>query len=117
MSDLYEAQKRRLVRREVVAKVEVIDINRGELLGTLVNIHEEGLLVVGPKIMREDHVYQLEFKLPTPVSGIDSIQLGVDCLWVKSADDSGLCWSGCHIIDLSDQAREQIEKVIESITR
>ncbi|GAA5315709.1 MAG: hypothetical protein AseanaTS_09140 [Candidatus Pelagadaptatus aseana] len=109
--------RRHLHRYELTCPVEVFDLNSGALLGSLVNIHEEGLLIVGTDAIAEDHVYQLVLRLPDTVKNIGEIRLGVDCLWVGDAQDATMRWSGCQIIDLSAEARDQIRQLIEQVGR
>jgi len=105
-------EQRTLDRFGVVGSVEVYDANRDLYLGRLANIHEEGLMLLGEMPMQSDHVYQLNLVLPMPVRGDTSILLGVDCLWVRSTEDDPVCWAGCHIIDMSEQAREQVRALV-----
>ncbi|MBU3069459.1 PilZ domain-containing protein [Aestuariicella sp. G3-2] len=112
MEEAKHMDQRNLDRFGVVGSVEVYDANRDLYLGRLANIHEQGLMLLGEMPMQADHVYQLNLILPTPVCGDTSIRLGVDCLWVRSLDDDPVCWAGCHIIDMSEQAREQVQALV-----
>lgn len=116
MTERRAFQERRLQRYELSQTVEVKDLNQGVLLGTLVNIHEEGLLMVGVDTIQADHVYQVALCLPES-AGSGTIELGVDCLWVREAEELTLQWSGCQIIDVSDAARSQIKTMIEQLGR
>lgn len=113
MAEKQGYQERHLRRHELSQAIEVKELHGGALLGTLVNVHEEGLLIVGVDSLRSDHVYQVVLCPPEPLSDEDAITLGVDCLWVKEAEDLSMQWSGCQIIDASDEAREQIAEMIE----
>jgi hypothetical protein len=107
--------RRHLHRYELSAEVDVYDRSSGALLGALVNIHEEGLLIVGTDAIAADHVYQVELRVPDSVENIGSIHLGIDCLWVGDAQDESMRWSGCQIIDLSAAARDQIQRLIDQV--
>lgn len=107
--------ERRLKRHHVSGVVEVYNSNTEQHLGRLVNIHHEGLMVMGTGGFSADHVYQLELVLPEPIEGIAHLHVGVDCLWSKVVDVSGTYWSGCQVIDLSDVARRQIDHLIEQL--
>jgi len=105
----------RLKRHDVSVVVEVYDRNTDQHLGRLVNIHNEGLMVMGTGGLQADHVYQLDLVLPESIEGSTHLQLGVDCLWSKVVDASATYWSGCQVIDLSDVARRQIERLVEKL--
>lgn len=113
MSDLDRHYERRLERRAVAGVVEVYDTNRDIYVGRLVNIHSEGLMLMGDVALEPDHVYQLDLQLPTPLMGESTIHLGVDCLWVRDPEGSTAIWSGCHIIDASEKAHQQIEALLD----
>jgi len=107
--------ERRLKRHDVSVVVEVYDRNTDQHLGRLVNIHSEGLMVMGTGGLQADHVYQLDLLLPEPLEGLAHLHLGVDCLWSKVVDVSATYWSGCQVIDLSDVARRQISLLVEQL--
>jgi hypothetical protein len=114
MSYLNPEQERKLERRQLTASISVYDVNQSMLLGTLVNVHSSGLLLFGASgLTKADHVYQLELRLPQDLAGSASLFIGVDVLWIRSDEDSEVQWSGCQVIDCSDQARQQIELLIE----
>lgn len=104
---------RELERHTINGDVDVYDNLRDQYIGRLVNIHAQGLMVVGDMPMEEDHLYTLDLHVPEPVNGQLVIQLGVDCLWVRDADLSGKHWTGFSIIDASPQATESIRALVE----
>lgn len=113
MSDLERHYQRRLERKAISGVVEIYDTNRDFYVGRLVNIHCEGLMLMGDVALEPEHVYQLDLQLPTPLLDESVIHLGVDCLWVRDPEGSTTAWSGCHIIDASEKARQQIEALLE----
>jgi hypothetical protein len=116
MNDIVNQQERNFERHHITAAIEVYDVSSGTLLGSLVNIHEGGLLIVGGFSVQPDHVYQLQLLLPDVIEGSDNLRLGVDTLWVKKDDGAEVQWSGCQIIDLSDLAKKQITSLVELYT-
>jgi hypothetical protein len=111
MNDTSAENQRRLKRHSLSASVEVFDVSRGLCLGRLVNIHEEGLMMMGEVSIDADHVYQFEIQPPDG----DPIQIGVDCLWARQSEESTMCWSGYQIISISDTARQQIQQLISQL--
>lgn len=104
---------RELERHTINGDVDVYDNLRDLYLGRLVNIHAQGLMIVGDVALEEDRIYTLDLHVPEPVNGQTLIQLGVDCLWTRAADLSGKHWSGFSIIDVSPQSSETIRILID----
>lgn len=109
MDEHPKKDERRQQRPGAGQDIDVYDNTLDAYLGRLVNIHSEGLMLIGDQPFEEDRLYRLDLHLSEPVNERNSIQLGVDCLWVKNADDNGKHWAGFSIIDASPQALEDIE--------
>ena len=103
---------RELERHTINGDVDVYDNLRDLYIGRLVNIHAQGLMIVGDVALEEDRLYTLDLHVPEPVNGQTVIQLGVDCLWTRDADLSGKRWIGFSIIDISPQSSESIRELI-----
>lgn len=103
---------RRLKRHDIGGIVDVFDANYNVSLGRLVNIHEEGLMVMGDIHWQDEKIYQIDLHLPELIDGRSIIHLGVDCLWSRASDDNTKHWAGCLIIDASKQAKADIKKLI-----
>ncbi len=118
MSDNTElTNKRRLKRHAIDGSVLVRDEVSGKDIGKLVNMHAEGLMVMGDVALVPENLYQLSLCLPEPIDGHKVVGLGVDCLWVRDSGSDGMpmYWSGCQIIDCSVDARRVIDKLIASM--
>ena len=115
MNDRKEHNNRKPKRYAISRVVEIYDIQRDIYLGRLVNIHTEGLMLIGDNSMKVDHLYQLELHLPVAIDGREKIQIGVDCLWARRSEDGQKHWAGCKIIDVSDQTLSDINSLIEEL--
>lgn len=115
MVDLNCSNDRGLKRHGIVGNVDVYDSLRDIYLGRLVNIHQQGLMIMGDIALEEDKLYQLDLNLPEPINDRTSIHLGVDCLWTRNADYNGKHWAGFAIIDLSPQTAEDIHQLVEQM--
>lgn len=111
MSGTY--RDRGLERHSISGAVDVYDSLRDVYVGRLVNIHAEGLMILGDVPMEEDKLYKLDLHLPEYVNERNSIHIGVDCLWTRNADYNGKHWSGFSIIDISPQGAEDIRGLVE----
>jgi hypothetical protein len=112
MSDK-SANDRALERHGISSDVDVYDSLRDVYLGRLVNIHIQGLMIIGDVPLEEDRLYKLDLHLPEFVNERNSIHVGVDCLWTRNADYNGKHWAGFTIIDISPQGAEDIRSLIE----
>ena len=104
--------QRGLKRHQVTDIVEVYDRATQQYIGRLVNIHSEGMMLMGDQLLSIEKIYQLDLILAQPLDGVDKIQLGIDCFWVREAGDGSPHWAGCRIIDASDEALLMIDKLL-----
>lgn len=111
-----DGNQRRLKRFKLSADVDVVDREGQKHLGRLANVNAEGLMIIGDYVFQEDKLYQIDLKLPEGYEGVESISLEIDCLWTRPAqEDSNINWSGFSIVDVSDQAKVELEKLIEAM--
>ena len=104
-------EQRRLTRVSIPEHPQIVDVHNKTVLGQLVNLSVEGLMMMGPVPVSPGTVLQLRFPLHCNDETID-IQLGVESLWCDDADESGLCWTGFHIIDVSPGHLEIISSLV-----
>lgn len=115
-SESHTSDGRSRQRHELSQAIDVYDNTRDVYLGRVVNIHTEGLMLIGDQPFEEDCLYRLDLHLAAPVNERNSIHLGVDCLWVRNADHNGKHWAGFSIIDASPQALADIEALEEAFS-
>jgi hypothetical protein len=96
-------EQRTSPRKRVTQKIDIVDINRDEYLGNVVNISVGGFMLLCSSQPQINQLFQLRLSLPAPVDGVEYIELGAECLWCKSVSDSESCWAGFQIIDISDR--------------
>jgi hypothetical protein len=115
MSDLSSQNYDRAMHRHTVSgDIDVYDALRDVYLGRLVNIHTQGLMLVGDVPLEEDRLYELDLHLPSESANKQVVRIGVDCLWTRAADQNGKHWTGFSIIDSTPHAAEEIHKLILS---
>lgn len=103
------SEKRSQVRIPVDDEICVRDTVSGVELGTLANVHDEGFMVISDGGLKEDHLYQVAFEIN---SSRKPITLGAECLWISETGTGDQVWAGFQIMDLSDDARQQIEQLL-----
>ncbi|MEX1032509.1 MAG: PilZ domain-containing protein [Cellvibrionaceae bacterium] len=111
-SEEKKTDQRRLPRHALSEPVNVYDRATQSFMGRLVNIHAEGLMIMGNQAFEDENIYQLDLQLPRPINGHDMIAIGVDCLWSRS-EEAHVHWAGCRVIDISDEALRDLEALIE----
>ncbi|WP_075185882.1 hypothetical protein [Teredinibacter haidensis] len=96
-----ESNKRRLARISIQQTVIVRDLMREVEVGRIVNVHEEGFMLLSEGGLKENCLYQLQFKLSKPIDAVSEISVGAECLWINETVGDDRNWAGFHIIDLS----------------
>lgn len=107
--------KRQYTRKKANQHISVLNVLNGEALGTVVNLHSEGFMILGSSDIRADSVYQVEFVFEKKIDGRNHISLGAQCLWSRDADIAEQSWLGFHIIDSYPEDQLTIEKLIQEI--
>ena len=95
-------------RVEVSEVISVTDRQTGETIGQLVNISEEGFMLLGTQTVTEDNIFQLSLAFDHASGNTSPIQIGVESLWCHASDDQTQFWSGFYIIDISDEDLERV---------
>ena len=98
-------------RIEVSEVIQVTDRQTGEVLGQLVNISEEGFMLLGAKPVAEDNIFQLSLDFEAESENTDPILIGVESLWCHASGDQTQFWSGFYIIDISDKDLERVRNL------
>ncbi len=114
MNELRRPYERALKRVDVPCIVDVYDSVNETYLGRMVNVHDEGLMIMTASPIDEDKLYQVDLHMPDDIGG-GKLHLGIDCLWVRPNDDSETYWAGCKIIDISPEGREQVTALLKKI--
>ena len=105
-------QKRRLERTELGRTIVVHDIVHQRTVGEVANINIEGLMLLADATLESGAILQVSLQLPQPISGHNTVELSVDCLWCRPADHTKRYWAGCQIIDASPEAVKLVEMLI-----
>lgn len=63
-------QRRKLERHHVSASLEVYDLDSGELLGRVVDLHTEGLMLLSKQPIELDRSWALQVNLPMTLNGL-----------------------------------------------
>lgn len=107
-------EKRRLERHTVSASLEVYDLDNGCYLGRVVDLHTEGLMLLSDQPIVLFQRYALQISLPMTLNGMRDFYLDAESLWHRESIAGGQHWTGMHFVQLPDDARQCIEKMVAS---
>lgn len=111
--------RRKHPRHTLRNTVTVVDTNSGKTLGTIANLSQEGIMLVHNHPLESENIYQIRLCIAEGLMNDEKpidIEMGIDCLWVSPAGDTASTyWSGCQIIDISDDASALIEQIIQHL--
>jgi hypothetical protein len=93
--------KRKSVRKRVTQVMMVTDAFTGESLGRIGNLSNDGMMLIAPKELPEEHFYQMHFTLIGNGMTPHKVEIGVQSLWCDQARTANTYWAGCKVIDIS----------------
>lgn len=111
--DLEMVEKRKLPRTRVQEALDVIDVHAERSLGRIVDISVEGMMLLSPEEIPVQAIYQLQIPLPPELEVCGRVSLGVESLWSRQSNDGTQYWTGFHVIDISDEDRDCIERLVQ----
>jgi hypothetical protein len=112
--------RRKHPRHSLRDGARVIDMATGQSVGSIANLSLEGLMLVNSQPLDTDCIYQLSVTIDDDIVYAGKscdITIGVDCLWSSPAvsKDVSTYWSGCQIIDISDEDLALLKQLIEEL--
>jgi hypothetical protein len=108
------SERRNLERHTVSSSLEVYDLETGNLLGRVVDLHVEGLMLLSDKPIEMFKSFSLQINLPMTLNGMDEFLLDAESLWNRESIGGGQYWTGLHFTHLPAESRQCIEKMVAS---
>jgi hypothetical protein len=105
--------KRKSVRKRVTAVMMVTNAFTAESLGRIGNLSKEGLMLIAPKSLHEEHYLQLGFVLQHGSQLNRKVEIGVQVSWCDQARTANTYWVGCRIVDVSPDDAQQLARWVE----
>jgi hypothetical protein len=113
--------RRKHPRHTLRDSVSVVEQGSDLPLGVVVNLSQEGIMLVNSQPLQSDSLYQIRLNISNGViQGVDdcTIDMGIDCLWTNPAEGkASMYWAGCQIIDISDEAAALMQKLIRAVSQ
>ena len=113
-NDKAAKEMRKTERFDVTGVVRIIDKPTGRNIGQLVNISEEGIMIMGSELIAENSIMQLTLVFDSSSDSMPEISIGVESLWSHSGGEDAKYWTGFYIIDISEQDREHIRNMVSA---
>jgi len=105
-------EMRKQVRVDVSGVVRVTSRQDNSEFGQLVNISEEGLMILTTEPITENAIFQLTLEFTDDAGHIDPVEIGVESLWCHKGNNDDQFWAGFYIIDISEQDQERIRRLV-----
>ena len=107
-------EQRRHSRKPIGCALQVRNINRNQAIGCLVDLSEDGFMLLSNQPFDTGAVLQLCFDFPAAIDGQLSVDLGAESIWCGAANKAEHFWTGFRIIDASAAAAATLAIVIRS---
>jgi len=92
-------EKRSRDRRRSIYYLKVTDVDTGDALARLVDISDEGLMVISPEPMKKGDLHTVEL---TVEEAEQSVRCHVEIRWCRPDANPSLYKSGLHVLDPDD---------------
>jgi hypothetical protein len=115
-SQLFAIEKRQRRRWELVFYLRTFDQSNDNLLGHIVDIHEEGLMLLSETPIELNKDYNLTLEMPISEDGErKKISLRARSVWQSSDANPDLVDTGFQLIDPDRDSIEAINELIEEL--
>ncbi len=104
-------ERRQHSRKRVSQPIKVLDESSDLSLGFLVDISLGGFMLLADQAMETNRVFQIRLEMP-PTFGSPYLCFGAESLWQESSKESGKCWVGFQIIDISPENAKSLNRLI-----
>lgn len=107
-------ERRKMERHHVSSSLEVYDLDSGQLLGRVVDLHTEGLMLLSETPIELDRTWALQVNLPMTLNGVSEFTLDAESRWKRESIGGQQFWTGLEFTSLPDESRRCIEKMVSS---
>jgi len=104
--------RRRFKRRHLLYYLKVTDVN-GYPLGHLVDITEDGVLLMGEEPFSEGDYLTFHMTLPAKFEGDEKVELQARCQWEKESRQPHLFEGGFQFYDVTQEIKDTIRDLID----
>ena len=106
-------EKRRLKRRHPIYYLKVFDKNTNGLIGRIVDIHTEGMKLVGESPIQPGTSYKARMDLPKAIGSRDYLDIDIEVIWCALDKNPDFFDTGYSIGQLSNEDKDTINSVFD----
>jgi hypothetical protein len=103
-------------RSKATGKIPVMNRSTGKQVGVLLDVSNDGLLVMTREDLSENQILELALDLPDQIEHGGQLELDAEVVWTKHSDHTGLINNGMRLRYLSPEASEKLEQLIRYYT-
>ncbi len=107
------SEKRQIVRRHLVFYLRVFDGMSNRVVGHLMDISQNGLMILSDEPVAVNEDYRLRMHLPWEMAGSEEIIFGATSRWCRADENPEFFLSGFQIQDIDQDAERLIRHLIE----
>ncbi len=102
-------------RRHLLFYLRVYEVGSEDVLGYLVDVSDDGLMLMSDKEIETDREYSLRVHLLDPVDGKQDLHLEARCLWCKHSVNTDIFDAGFHVEKVEPDVLDTIRHVIDEL--
>jgi hypothetical protein len=106
-------ERRNLKRRHLLFYLRVFDASNGKILGHLVDISQEGIMLISERPIASGHSFALEMDIPTGTDSSSRVQFTARSIWSKKDINPNFFDTGFKILEMEPNCSEIITGLIE----
>jgi hypothetical protein len=108
-------ERRKHPRLHIQGAVPVLDLDRNLMMGQLVDISEDGLMVLCPELVdvRANRLFRVKVQLEEECCG-GPLTVAVESLWREPGQEAATHWVGFKIIDIAKEDAERLHHLLET---
>lgn len=113
MSDYDETnEKRKLKRRHLIYYLRVFDATSGELIGHLVDVTQEGIMLISETAIESNKIFQMRMDLPTEYWGTKHLDFEAKSLWSAHDINPDFYNSGFELHNVDWKVIDTVQRLI-----
>jgi len=93
-------------------RVDVIDADRGDTIGQIIDIHTAGMLVMSELPLHINAQHRFKLVLAEEIAGAPEITVDVESVWTRQEKDMGFYTTGFSVTDITEENRQAIEQLV-----
>ncbi len=110
------SERRKEPRIPIGVPLPVIDQGSGDPLGELVNLSRHGMMLLSPRPIEINRIFQVTVPLPHSRLSDPDLNVGVESLWLEADESRERFWVGFQIIDCSPRMAAVVEELLREFS-